>query len=211
MYPFARSAAAFVLLAACQPATPQAPDFSAASAGAAALVEDWAATGTEGRWEDLPALFADEPGFGWVEQGELRYADWTAMEAGIEQVMLSGLTARTSVTNIEATPLAVDAVAIRAYVAITFGDPAADGFAFDGVLTAVAVERDGEWLFLQGHLSQPQSQLQPGAVRQHACKRVQLAPSPAPKIAPPSASNSSPAAARAGNKPHQLPNARSTH
>ncbi len=179
MHPLPRLAVAFVLLAACQPATTQAPDLTAASAGAAALVEEWAATGTEGRWEDLPALFADEPGFAWVEQGELRYADWAAMEAGVEQAMLSGLAVQTTVSNIEATPLAVDVAALRADVAIVFGDPGADGFSFDGTLTAVAVERDGEWVFLQGHLSQPHRQPQPGAVRQRlqaSAQGAQLAP-----------------------------------
>jgi hypothetical protein len=44
---------------------------------------------------------------------------------------------------------------VRADVHILFGDPAQGGFEFDGILTAVAVQIDGEWLFLEGHLSQP--------------------------------------------------------
>lgn len=153
---------------------------TAAREGAAALVEEWAQTGRDGRWSNLPALFADEPGLAWVEQGELRYGDLSEISESAARAETDGLTAQTSVTDVVATPLSPEAAAIVAHVSILVGDPANGGFAFDGVLSAVAVERDGEWVFLQGHLSQP-AKAAPDARRQRAQERraeiQQLSPS----------------------------------
>lgn len=157
MIPLFRPIAALLLLAACaQPAEPSQAELSAAETGAVALVNAWAATGSEGRWDDLVALYGDVPGFTWVEQGEIRYADHAAIAAGVAQARDSGLTVTTTVNDVRATALARDAAAVRANVSIVFGDPAAGGFAFNGMMTGVAVERDGRWVFLQGHLSAPQ-------------------------------------------------------
>jgi hypothetical protein len=148
---------AIALLAACaapQPA-PSAADLAAAEAGATALVEHWARAGSEGRWDELSEIYADEPGFTWVEQGRIPYPDHAAIVAGVEQARDSNMIVRTNVSDIVATALARDAAAVRAKVSIVFGDPAAGGFAFDGILTGVAVEREGRWVFLQGHLSSP--------------------------------------------------------
>lgn len=144
------------LLVSCAPASSnEEAELEAARAGAAALVEEWAATGSEGRWDDLTGLYADAPGFTWVEQGQIRYADHAAIAAGVAQARDSGLSVRTTVRGVQATALAADAASVSANVSVIFGDPAAGGFAFDGVLTGVAIERDGRWMFLQGHLSQP--------------------------------------------------------
>jgi uncharacterized protein (TIGR02246 family) len=126
---------------------------AAAEAGAIALVEDWASAGSEGRWGDVPTLYAEDAV--WIEQGELRYDSRAAIEAGVAQAAASGMSITTDVENIVATRLSPEASAVRADVHILFGDPTQGGFEFDGVLTAVAVQIDGEWLFLEGHLSQP--------------------------------------------------------
>jgi ketosteroid isomerase-like protein len=126
---------------------------AAAEAGAVALVENWASAGSEGRWDDIPTFYTEDAV--WVEQGELRYDSRAAIEAGVAQAAASGMSISTEVENIVATALSADASAVRADVHILFGDPAHGGFEFDGVLTAVAVQIDGEWLFLEGHLSQP--------------------------------------------------------
>jgi D-serine deaminase-like pyridoxal phosphate-dependent protein len=162
MHSLLRPLAALVFLAACaQPAGPSQADLAAAETNAIALVNEWAATGGEGRWDDLIAIYGDLPGFTWVEQGEIRYADHAAIAAGVAQARDSGLTVRTTVTDVQATALAPDAATVRANVSILFGDPAAGAFAFVGILTGVAVERDGRWVFLQGHLSAPQPRAEP--------------------------------------------------
>ena len=157
MTPILRPIAALLLLAAC--AQPEravtAAQLSAAETGATELVEKWARSGSEGRWDDLIALYADAPDFAWIEQGENRYADHDAIAAGVRHARDANMTVRTSARDIVVTPLAPDAAAVRANVSIVFGDPAAGGFAFDGILTGVAIERDGRWMFLQGHLSSP--------------------------------------------------------
>lgn len=158
MIPLFRPVVALLLLSACaQPAEPTQAQLSAAETGAVALVNEWAATGSEGRWDDLVALYGDVPGFTWVEQGEIRYADHAAIAAGVAQARDSGLTVRTTVSDVRATALARDTAAVRANVSIVFGDPATGGFSFNGMMTGVAVERDGRWVFLQGHLSAPRS------------------------------------------------------
>jgi hypothetical protein len=148
---------ALLVLAACASPerAPTASQLAAAEAGAIELVEEWARTGSEGRWDDLVELYADAPGFAWIEQGENRYPDHAAIEAGVAQVRASQLRVHTVVSEVVATALAPDAAAIRANYSIAFGDPAEGGYTFDGILTGVAIERDGRWVFLQGHLSSP--------------------------------------------------------
>lgn len=141
------------LMAACTPKQAPPPNAAETERAAIELVNEWAAVGTEGRWDDLPALYADTPDFAWVEDGVLAYESHEAIIAGIQRAHDSGLTIRTHASNVSATALSPDAAAVRANVSIAFGDPAAGGFAFDGILTAVAVKRDDRWMFLQGHLS----------------------------------------------------------
>jgi hypothetical protein len=152
-----RTFVAMLFLAACASPerAPTAAQLAAAETGAGDLVEEWARTASEGRWEDMPDLYADAPGFAWIEQGENRYPDHAAIEAGLAQVRAARLQVRTVVSDVVATALAPDAAAVRANYSIVFGDPAAGGYTFDGILTGVAIERDGRWTFLQGHLSHP--------------------------------------------------------
>ena len=94
------------------------------------------------------------------------YPDHAAIAAGVAQARDARLTLRSSARDIVATPLSAEAAAVRANVSIVFGDPAHGGFAFDGILTGVAVKRGERWQFLQGHLSSPppptQAQPPPG-------------------------------------------------
>lgn len=157
MAPIFRAFVALLLLSSCAPPerAVTATQLQSAQAGATALAEEWARAGSEGRWDDLVRLYADEPGFAWVEQGEIRYADHEAIAQGVAQVRAAQLRVHTVVSNVVATPLSPDAAVVRANYSIVFRDPADGGFTFDGLLTAVAVQREGRWVFLQGHLSSP--------------------------------------------------------
>ena len=152
--------ATVLLVGACAPEPPRA-ELEQAKHGAVALVNEWAAAGTEGRWDDLAAVYADTPSFIWVEQGRIPYPDHAAIVAGIARARDSGLSVRTTVSEVQAFAISPSAATVRANAALAFGDPAAGGFAFSGILTAVAIKQDGHWVFLQGHLSSPQQTLAP--------------------------------------------------
>lgn len=145
--------AMLVALAACAPKQTPPPDAADTERAAIELVNEWAAVGSEGRWDDLSALYADAPDFAWVEDGVLAYDSHEAIIAGIQRAHDAGLTIRTQASHVSATALSPDAASVRANVSIAFGEPASGGFAFDGILTAVVVKRDDRWVFLQGHLS----------------------------------------------------------
>lgn len=156
--------AGLLVLAACARPTSEAPadareqtmeiDKDAITAGVAGLIEEWSKAGQEGRYEDLKALYADDPAFYWIENGLLAYPDHAAVAAGVDQ--LAGLKPmlRSSARDTVVTPLGPDAASFRAAVEIGLVSP---DFSFDftGMFSGVAVRRDGVWRFLQGHLSRP--------------------------------------------------------
>lgn len=154
----ALSTALLMLLVACAQRTEPEAELRRAEQSAVALVNDWARDGSEGRWDELSALHADARGFTWVEEGEIRYADHQAIVAGLERAREAGLVADTTVTDVRATALSSSAAAVRANYSVVFGDVAAGGFAVSGMMTGVAVEQNGHWQFLQGHLSSPRQQ-----------------------------------------------------
>lgn len=161
-YRFVAAAAALLLFVGC--AAPPQRDDAAVRVGVAALVKDWSSAGAEGRWEDLKALYADEPGFAWIEQGRLAYADHAAVVAGVDAAKDVGATIRSSVSDIAVTPLAADAAAFQARTVLAVESPSFS-FAFDGRISGVAVKRGDKWLFLQGHLSSPPTRTNPPAAK----------------------------------------------
>ena len=124
--------------------------------GVSALVKDWSQAGEEGRWDDLKALYADEPGFVWIEQGRVAYADHVAVVAGVDQAAAMGAKIESDVGAVSVTPLSPDAAAFHARTTLRVASPEF-AFDFDGMLSGVAVKRGERWLFLQGHLSALQS------------------------------------------------------
>ncbi len=144
-----------LLVGACAPPAPPQAELDQAKQAAVALVNEWAAAGSEGRWDDLAAVYADTPDFTWVEQGAIPYPDHTAIVAGIARARDSGVSVRTTVSDVQAFAISPDAATVRANAALAFGDPAAGGFALSGILTAIAIKQDRRWVFLQGHLSSP--------------------------------------------------------
>lgn len=121
-----------------------------------AALRDWSSTGAEGRWDDLKALYADDPGFIWIEQGRIAYASHAAVVEGVEAAKSSNAQVTSSIRDIVVTPLAQDVAAYHAHAAFTV---AAEQFpfSFDGAFSGVAIKRGGEWRLLQGHLSAPQA------------------------------------------------------
>lgn len=156
---------AFLLAAAsCAPGAPTALERSGAAAPAydegavkaevEALIREWGAAGTEGRWRDLKTLYADDSDFFWVEQGAVAYADYASVVAGLDQVAATNPAIRNDVADIIVTPLGADAATFRASANISVAS-ADFSFDFNGVFTGVAVLEEGRWRFLNGHLSKP--------------------------------------------------------
>ena len=127
-------------------------DEAAVRAGVEALLHEWSAAGSEGRWDDLKALYADDPGFAWIENGAVAYSDHASVITGVDQVIAMNATLKSDVRDIVVTPISADAAAFRSSVEFAFTS-SAFSFDFDGAFTGVAVMREGKWRFLQGHLS----------------------------------------------------------
>jgi len=141
-------------LVACAPPPPQKADPDA-SRGVTEMLNRWAAAGSEGRWEELKALYADDPHFAWVERGRIAYPTHAAVVAGVDAAARSGAKVTTRVSDVSVAPLGPETAAFSANVKFTYAS-AQVNFDFDGVITGVAVWRNGQWKFLQGHLSEPQ-------------------------------------------------------
>ncbi len=118
------------------------------------LLNEWSAAGAEGRWDDLKAVYADDPDFVWIENGAVAYKDHAAVVTGVDRVASMNAILRSEFGDIVVTPLGADAAAFHATVGVGFVSPEFS-FDFAGVFTGVAIQRNGRWLFLQGHLSRP--------------------------------------------------------
>ncbi len=121
------------------------------------LVRRWADAGENGRWDELKSLYADEEGFAWIEQGVVRYQNHAAVAAGLDAARDMALAVDNGVGAIVVVPIADDAAALHAEISSAVRSDAFS-YDFDGVLSAVAVKRDGQWRFLHRHLSEPPPQ-----------------------------------------------------
>ena len=150
---------ACVFLLACQPKPTETPDAASAEkqvrTDVTALLETWAKANSDGDWDAVGKLYADDKGFVWVERGAVRYATRDAAIAGLEGVKAAGSKVATTVSEITVTPLAGDAAAFRTRVKISadFGTEAPP-VNVDAILTGVAFDYESGWKILQGHMEQ---------------------------------------------------------
>ncbi|MEQ8178693.1 MAG: nuclear transport factor 2 family protein [Amphiplicatus sp.] len=147
------TAATFVALAGCGPEKGVPYNPNAVEQGVAALVEGWADAGEGDDYGAIARYYADEKGFAWIERGSVAYADYAAIVAGLDAAKHMNLKVDNDVRAIAVTPLSADAAAFHAGIGMTIASDAFT-YAFDGVLSGVAVKRDGEWKFLQGAFSE---------------------------------------------------------
>ena len=142
-------------LAACAPkAAAPANNDAAVIAGATALFNEWTIAGSEGRWDDLKDLYADDSNFRWIEQGRVSYANHDDVVTGIDMAVGTGANITTHAENVSVTALGPDAAAIIADVRFEFSSEQFS-FEFDGVFSGVAIKQGNAWKFLNGHLSEP--------------------------------------------------------
>ncbi|HEX8310055.1 MAG TPA: nuclear transport factor 2 family protein [Chthoniobacteraceae bacterium] len=134
-------------------ATGPAEEARVAREGVAELVQLWSDAGEAGDWDAVLNTYADDPGFSWIEQGEVRYRGYASVAAGIERFRQTRVRIDNDVSGIEVTPLSADVAAFRASYSLRVDS---DGFSFssEGILSGVAVRRGPRWQFLMGSLSE---------------------------------------------------------
>ena len=124
------------------------------AAGVEDMLQGWAATGSEGRWSDLNAFYATDPGFRWIELGRVAYTSADEIENGLNTLGQINASMSSRIDNVSVAPLGPGAAAFTANLAVDFTSDQFS-YAFDGVISGVAVNKDGAWKFLQGHISAP--------------------------------------------------------
>lgn len=153
----AAAALACVLLVACQPKPKPKPDDSVVDkqvrAAVTAMLEGWAKARTDGDWDGVAKLYADDEGFAWVERGQVRFANRAAAVAGLDGAKAASSKMPTKLSEIVVTPVSDEAAAFHARVKVEadYGD-AAPPVDADAILTGVAFEYDGAWKFLEAHM-----------------------------------------------------------
>ena len=151
------AALACVALVACHPKPASKPDDSAIDkqvrADVTAMLNGWAKARTDGDWDGVAKLYAEDDGFAWIERGQVRFATRAAAVAGLEGAKAAASKLPTTVSEIVVTPVSDEAAAfrVRVKVAADYGGEAPPVDA-DAILTGVAFEYDGVWKFMQAHL-----------------------------------------------------------
>lgn len=145
------SVAVSLIAASCAPARTNDP--TEAQAGVTALVQRWSDAGEAQDWDAVADTYADVEGFAWIEQGEARYVSRAAIVEGLDQARAMSASVRNDVTDIVVTPLGDGVAAFRARYLLNVSSEAFS-YQSDGILSGVAVNRDGVWRFLQGSFSE---------------------------------------------------------
>ena len=122
--------------------------------GAQATLDAYRELAAAGRWDALMQLYADDPGFRWVESGTV------VARAGDEiRHHLKELPAGTHVENTyqdtEITPVAPGAAVVTTLFQTRLVDPKGGGYSFGGAMTLTLVQRGDGWKILSGHASSP--------------------------------------------------------
>jgi SnoaL-like domain len=146
----------FLLSAGCTQPVPE------LSAGHAAAIRDSVTTTLEAfrrysaarQWDSLTAIYAAEPGFRWLENGEVRYRSG----AEIRQA-LSGVPATTRIVtsyqDTEILAIAPGIASVNTRFQTQFLDSTTAPFSFGGAITMTLVHRPEGWRIIAGHTSAP--------------------------------------------------------
>lgn len=113
----------------------------------------YSASVERGDWDAVGALYSEDPGFVWIEDGRVAYdsaAEVRASLAGMAGVIRS---ARTEFHSIRVLPLAPGLATISSEFRHTFAMEGGDDLELTGALTATVAHEEGGWRFLSGHTS----------------------------------------------------------
>jgi hypothetical protein len=120
----------------------------------ATVMADLRRFSAEAQWDSLLALYADEPGFHWVEDGAIQYPTRADIEAAIGAAP-SGTRLVTTHRDLRVTPLAPGVASVFTLFETQFVDSSGPGFSFSGAITMVLAHREGGWQIISGHASTP--------------------------------------------------------
>lgn len=129
-----------------------AADAAAVREGVQATLDAFLRYSAAGQWDSLVRLYADGPGFRWVEQGEVRYRSIGQIREALG-VLAPGTRIETTYRDTEITPLSPSVALVVTHFDTRLGD-----FGFGGVATIVLARRAGRWLLVAGHSSSPEQQ-----------------------------------------------------
>jgi hypothetical protein len=106
------------------------------------------------QWHSLLTLYADEAGFRWVEEGEVK-ARSVAQTRGDLRRLPPGMRVETTFRDMEVSPLVPGAASVVTGFETSLADSAGTRFSFGGTLTTALVHRAGGWQIVTGHSSSP--------------------------------------------------------
>lgn len=149
------------LIAACSPGGLSPHDKTVLIGEVNAFLNTWIETTDKGDFTLLKPMYSDQAGFRWIENGRVAYDSAEDAARALDFASTAGYTADMDLINPEITPLSVHAAAVTADYTLAFDFGPGAQFASEGVFTAVLVNEDGAWKFLQGHLSELPGDLQP--------------------------------------------------
>ena len=107
----------------------------------------------DGRWEDVVAMYADDPGFSWAEDGRIAYRSTAEIREAFEGLRTQFTSASTEFVDPKIVVLGPDVAHVTASVRQRFTVSEGDDFSFDALVTAVVVREQSGWRFIAGHTS----------------------------------------------------------
>lgn len=141
------------LLLAVAPFSATPPEGSTAEAEILTFFETYAARANALEWDELLALYADDPRFRWLESGELAY---DGKESVVEHVRtLAPLIERLDFEVLEPRVLVLSAE--HAHASLRFRESltlvSGETLELEGAITALLIHTDQGWRLLSGHTS----------------------------------------------------------
>lgn len=119
-----------------------------------ATLEDFRRHAADRQWDSMIAIYATDPGFRWLENGEVRYRS----AAEIRQA-LAGVPATTRIVtsyrDTEILALAPGIASVNTLFQTQFLDSATTSFRFGGAITMTLLHRPEGWRIVAGHTSAP--------------------------------------------------------
>ncbi len=121
-----------------------------------AFLDRYVALLENGEWDSVGTLYADDPRFEWLEDGELRYPTTSMVREALRGAgeLLEGGSFQRS--DVEIVVLGPNAAHVTSRFSQVYRDTSGAEFPFDGVFSAVVIETEDGWRFLRGHTSSRQ-------------------------------------------------------
>lgn len=139
--------------------TQPAPGLSANHAAAirdsvTAMLESFRRYSAARQWDSLTAMYAAEPGFRWIENGEVRYRSGAEIRQALSSVPATTRIV-TSYQDTEILAVAPGIASVNTRFQTRFLDSTAVLFGFGGAISMMLVHRPAGWRIVAGHASAP--------------------------------------------------------